>query len=150
MKLVTIIFAFFGFIGICHADIIGPWQGTLSYEGIACEPVSIQIDKVNDKLTIVAVSEQNLVSCPNSKTSVFYYFGLDAEFRISGSDLWRYNATAPMGTISSNTLLAQNRICSWDNSCRHWDNFKFSIAEDGKLNVWINYDGAVLSGVMSR
>lgn len=149
MKHVTIIIVVMGIVGVCRADISGVWNGALTFNGIKCVDTPIEIKKVNDALTVRALSSPYAaIGC--SKSGWTGYFGLSADFRVSGSDLWRYNAYQSMGTLTNNQLVAQDRECNLNGSCTYWDNLNFSETSDGKLNVWISYhNGDILEGQLT-
>jgi len=137
-------------VGTAQADISGIWHGTLLVNGITCDNTPIEIKRVGDTLTVTAFgSSETAVRCTSKGWTGI--FGLSAEFRINGSDLFRYNAAKPMGSLTNASLVAQDRVCTLSGSCRYWDNLNISESFDGNLNVWINYgDEYTLTGKLSR
>lgn len=136
------------FSNICFADLTGVWQGTLVFKGTNCAPTSIEINNSNDTLTISAPFDKagyRSVQCGVPEDS--YYFGLDEDFVVRGNELWRYDAQ--MGELAENSVMAKDRVCS-ANGCQYWDFLKITKISENKINFWINYEGMVLSGELTK
>ncbi len=124
---------------------------TLSLKGYDCQATSIEINKTNDTLTIIAPIDEggyHTLQCRTPES--LYYLELDEDFLIRGTELWRYDAK--MGKVFKKKIVAKDRLCS-ASGCHYWDFIKINQVNENKINFWVHYDvhgGLVLSGDLTR
>lgn len=136
------------FSNMAFANVTGIWTGKLNINGKACKPTSIEITQTETSFRVYAAIDENgnhALECgPKSNQ---YYMWLEEQYFVKGNELWRYDA--PMGLITEQNILGRDRLCN-PTGCEYWDSIKINRLGENTISLWVDFDGAVLTGELLR
>lgn len=136
------------FSNLAVANFSGTWTGKLNINGKVCKATAIEIRQTPEAFFLMAAENskgEHAIECGTPEHK--YYMYLEEYYSVKGIELWRYEM--PMGAITDAEVFGKDGECS-ARACETWDYFKIVRLDENKMNIWIDFNGAVLTGELAR
>lgn len=136
------------FSSSAFADFSGTWTGKLNINGKVCKATAIEIRQTPEAFFLMAAENskgEHAIECGTPEHK--YYMYLEEYYSVKGSELWR--SGMPMGSITESEILGKDGECS-ASGCESWDYFKILRLDENKMNIWVDFNGAVLTAELTR
>ena len=144
-----ILIALFSFISLnAFANFEGSWQGPLSINGKTCQKTTIEIKQDKDTLMIFAALDKAGVHAVYCGTSGHkYYMELAETYTIKNTELWKREFK--LGEMTEDKINTQDRFCN-ESGCHTVEYIKIRKLENNKIQIWVDFDGAIMTGQLIR